>query len=316
MVKINTYRVSLDNRNGETQILNFFNGEDDFLNLANDFCSYILENIRDYVDGQGNYRTFTLNDRQYLDVDNRIISGYFDSAYTGEVVDIKEPITNDLLYQVTRDKLQSKKFFFLIWVPENSHYAYLVVQRKSNHGVKSILQSSFSNYLNFLGYSDYKVHIDDAPSYYLLETMLTQGILKEIKLINKSLKTTFEEQFADEGIANVGSNEIVLKFSNNANTQAYKNVLFNLYRQNFAEHVPVVIDGRNFDEVSFTIEMNNLSKTFYVKDKSKIRSNIDISNLVQIEDGEPVHDSLLAVCMDVILRLSRRDDFDDALVAV
>jgi len=307
-VKITTYRISLTNNNGEKQILNFFNGEDDFLNIAHNFCSYIFQNRRNYTDNTGNLRTFTLGYSPSLMSEQRCINGYFDSAYTGDVVDIKESTSNDVLYHVTRDKLQSKKFFFFISVPKNSKYAYLVVQRKANHGVKSILETSFSHYLRFLGYDDYRVHIEDAPSYYLLETMLQHGRLKEVKLINKTLMSSFDEQFANEGVVNVGSFDKVLKFGNNARTQMFKTILFQLYRANYSEYQQVHIAHENFDEVSFTIELDDLSKTFYVKDKSKIRSNIDITNLVEIVDEEPTHDSMIQISLDIITRLIQRNE--------
>jgi hypothetical protein len=269
-VKINTFRISLSNNVGEKQILNFFNGEEDFLNIVNNFCDYIFQNIRSYTDSQGNLRTFTLKDRPNLMAAERSIYGYFDSAYTGDILDIKEGVTNDVLYHVTSDKLQSKKFFFFIYVPKNSKYAYLVVQRKANHGVKSILETSFSHYLRSLGYSEYKVHIEDAPSYYLLETMLQRGRLKEVKLTNNVLLSSFEEQFDNEGVVNSGHFDKVLKFNSDARTQPFKRTLFSLYRSNYLNNQRINVEGESFDEVSFTIEFDNLSKTFYVKDKSKI----------------------------------------------
>ena len=307
MVKINTYRISLTNRIGEKQILNHFNGEDDFLSVALNYCSYIFQNRRDYADNSGNLRTFTLGSIPTFVQGDRYIHGYFDSAYTGEIVDIKGR-DNDLRYSVTPDELLSRKFFFLIHVPVNSKYAYLIVQRKANHGVKSILETSLSQYLRFLGLLDYKIQIEDAPSYYLLETMLEQGRLKEVKLIKNSLMSSFQEHFANAGVVNIGFTDEVLKFSNTAITIPFKAVLFNLYRQNYAEHQQIYLEEKYFDEVSFTMELNDLQKTFYVKNKSKIRSNIDITNLVVIEDGEPTTQSMIERSLDIIDRLRHRDD--------
>lgn len=306
MVKINTYRISLTNRIGERQILNHFNGEDDFLSVALNYCSYIFQNRRDYADNSGNLRTFTLGSRPTFLQNDRYIHGYFDSAYTGEVVDIKGR-DNALHYSVTPDELLSRKFFFLIQVPSNSKYAYLIVQRKENHGVKSILETSLSQYLRFLGFSEYKINIEDAPSYYLLETMLELGRLKEIKLIKNTLMSSFQEQFESAGVINIGSIDEVLKFSNNAITHPFKAVLFNLYRQNYSENQQIYIEGKYFDEVSFTMKLNDLQKTFYIKNKSKIRSNIDITNLVVFEEGEPTTESMIERSLDIIDRLQHRN---------
>lgn len=310
-VKISTYRISLTNRVGEAQILNYFNGEDDFFNVVETYCNYIYQNRRDYIDGRGNLRTFSLRNLPNVIVDDRYIYGYFDSAFTGENLDIRERVTNEVLYNVQPQDLQSRNFFFMISIPANSRYAYLVVQRKANHGVKSILENSFSQYLRLLGFLDCKIHIEEAPNYYLLETMLDRGRLKEIKLIKNGLLSSFEEQFNNVGIVNDGSSEKVLKFDRDARSQAFKEVLFRLYRANYAVHEQINIVNEYFDEVSFTMELNDLSKTFYAKDKAKIRSNIDVTNLVMIENGEPSLVSMIEMSLDVIERLHRRNDEPD-----
>lgn len=307
-VKLNTYRISLTNRAGEKQILDYFNGEDDFLIVVNNYCNHVLQNVRNYIDGSGNLRTFTLGDRPNLVEEERYINGYFDSAYTGEIVDIKERQTNDILYTVTPDKLQSKKFFFNVSVPINSKYAYLVVQRKANHGIKNILETSFSEYFRYLGYEGYKIQIEEAPSFYLLENMLENGRLKDIKLLDNSLLSSFQEQFNNVGAINNGSFEKILKFNRDSNTIMFKEVLFRLYRQNYHEEQQIELSGEFFDEVSFTIEFNNLSKTFYVKKKEKIRSNVDITDLVEIENGEPTRVSILNVSLNIIRRLLDRNN--------
>jgi len=42
------------------------------------------------------------------------------------------------------------------------------------------------------------------------------------------------------------------------------------------------------------------SKTFYVRNQEKIRSNVDVTSMVQYEDGEPIIDSLIKVSLELI----------------
>ncbi len=115
-INLTIYRFSLLNKAKEQQVLSFYNEQEDLLDTMNDFCDYIHKNIRDYVDNQGKYRTFTLSDRQLKDTDSRTISGSFDSAYTGERSKIKERETNRLKFDIKKNDLVSKDFFYLIHV--------------------------------------------------------------------------------------------------------------------------------------------------------------------------------------------------------
>ena len=70
MVNLNVYRFSLHNKAKEQQVLSFYNEEEGLLETMNDFCGYIHKNIRDYIDNQGKYRTFTLSNVQKKDSEN------------------------------------------------------------------------------------------------------------------------------------------------------------------------------------------------------------------------------------------------------
>ncbi|MCR4032528.1 MULTISPECIES: hypothetical protein [Flavobacterium] len=308
-VKLITYRVSITNKVNEKQTLNYFNGQEDLLNTVNEFCSYIHENIRNYTDNIGNRRTFTLEGLQKVEDSSRIIHGKFDFAYTGDKLKIKESNTNQLLYDVREKDLQSRSFFFFAHVPKNKKNAYLVIQKKANHGVKNVLEHSFNEFLRMKGFSDYRVTLESAPDFNMINRMMEYGDLKEIKLIKNCISSTFNEQFQNnETIPNNGISEIVTKFNKNSRTENYKSDLLRLYRTDFLDYQQVDICGNLFDEVSFVVSLNGLSKTFYVKDKTKIRSDIDVTDHLMFENGEPTVESLIDVSIKLIKNLNGSSD--------
>ncbi|WP_330442286.1 hypothetical protein [Flavobacterium sp. C4GT6] len=310
-----SYRISLTNKVSEKQILSRFNGEDDLLNTINDYCDYIHRNIVSYTDSTGNLRTFTLDGLQTLNNDNRNLYGYFDSAYTGEKLKIKEGVTNDILFNVGERDLQSRNFFFYIDVPSGAKYAYVVIQKKSNHAIKGVLENSFNDFLKFKGFLDYRVKLEYAPDYFLLNRMLEFGDLKEIKLIRKALFSTFEEQLLSEGTPNPGVFERILRFNSDSLTVDYKNVLYRLYRERYLDYQQVQVFNESFDEVSFVLSLDSRDKTFYVKDKSKIRSNIDVTSLVEYSDGEPTLESLIRVSVEIIRSSNSSSGDSDSVAA-
>ena len=52
--------------------------------------------------------------------------------------------------------------------------------------------------------------------------------------------------------------------------------------------------------ISFIINLNGSTKTFYIKNKDKIRSNINVSHLIEFEDGEPTIQSLVRISLEII----------------
>lgn len=292
MVNLNIYRFSLQNKAKEQQVLSFYNEEEDLLETMNDFCGYIHENIRDYIDSQGKYRTFTLSNVQKKDSDKRIISGHFDSAYTGEKGKIKDRKTNCLKYDINKKDLFSKDFFYLIHVPKNSKFGFLIVQKKENHGVKSIFENAFNNFMRMKGVSNYVLEIRQAPPRYFIQNYLEFGKLKEFRLIENNLE--------------FGKEERIFKIDKKLSQQQdLKKTLIDLFKKvsEVNNKIPFLNKG-NYDEIAFVLGINGSSKTFYVKNQEKIRSNIDVSNLVDFENGEPVFESLIKISLDIIKQAS------------
>lgn len=304
MTKLITYRFFVSNKVGEKQILNYFNGEEDLLNVGNTFCNHIHQNIKSYIDNTGNKRTFTLDSLQRLNDLERSIYGYFDSALTGDKLKIKDGDTNNLKLDVDLKDLQSRNFFFMFYIPKGKLYGYLIVQKKSNHGVKNILERTFNDFLQMRGFNDYKFCLEYTQNISQLSEMLSNGELKEINLIENRINSTFESQLGEvEGITSEGSYERKIKFTKRSNITSYKEVLLNLYKTNYYDYEKIDLLGLSLDEISFVINYEAISKTFYVKQKSKTRSDIDVTRYLDYRNGEPTLNSLLSVSW----RLIRQD---------
>lgn len=297
MTNLNIYRFELLNKVKEQQVLSFYNEEEDFLNTMNDFLSYTYKNIRDYNDSQGKYRTFTLSNPQKKNEEKRIISGYFDSAYTGEKGKIKDRNTNNIKFNVDQKDLFSKDFFFLIYVPKGGKFGFLIVQRKENHGVKSIFESAFNNFMRSKGVSNFTLLLKQAPPRFFIQNFLKNGKLKEFKLIDSDVSEEFTEERFD-----FGKEERIFKVNKKSNdSNILKDVLIELYESfnDEAEKIHFLNKGK-FDEISFVLEYKGTTKTFYIRNKEKIRSNIDVSNQIDYVNGEPSVASMVKVALEIL----------------
>jgi hypothetical protein len=297
MIKIQIYRFMLLNKAKEQQVLNFYNEEEDLLETMDDFLNYIQKNIKEYTDVQRKLRTFGLNGKQIKKEDQRIISGYFDSAYTGEQGKIKDRITNKIKYDLEKNDLFSKDFFFLINVPKNSKFGFLIVQRKENHGIKSIFESAFNSFMRAKGVSNFSLILKQAPPRFFLQNFLKNGRLKEFKLIESDVSEEFSENKF-----NFGKEERIFKVDKKSNASIIlKNVLSELYNSfnNEAEKIHFLNKGK-FEEITFVLEYKGTTKTFYIRNKEKIRSNIDISNQIEYVNGEPSNESMIKIALEIL----------------
>lgn len=295
MINLSIYRFTLLNRAKEQQVLSFFNEEEDLLDTMNDFCSHIHKNTKSYIDVQGKYRTFSLSNNQIKDIEKRIITGYFDSGYTGEYGQIKDGKTSNLKYDILKGDLFSKDFFYLIHVPKNSKYGFFIFQKKENHGVKMIFENAFNSFMRLKGVSNYLLQLKQAPARYLINNFLKLGKLKEFRLIDGTSQSNIETLDL-----NLSREERVIKLNSSVNNQSVKNVLVELF-DNFSsqDKIPFMNQGA-YDEISFVIGHNGVSKTFYIKDKEKIRSSFNVTSMLEFEDGEATFESLIRISLELL----------------
>ncbi|PKV49291.1 hypothetical protein ATE84_1312 [Aquimarina sp. MAR_2010_214] len=313
---INIYRLSLENKKKEAQILSHFNGETDFLNTLEEFCNHTFREIHYYTDNKGRQRSFSLASPAVKDLNQRSIVGIFEPGYTGDKFKVKDGMTNSLKYSASRRDLQSRELFTMIYIPKNTEYAYLCIEKKENFSIKTVIENTLNKFLKESGYLDYKLKIENSPNYNYLRRMIIEGELKEMNLIREK-PLTFDEKPYSSALdkARVNRNEQVYKFNKESNTTILKNELFKVFREKYSEFQKINFLGslEEFDEISFILSLDKITKTFYVKDKSKIRSNMDITNLVDIVEGEVVLDSLIKACFMCIgnIENSSFDDIED-----
>lgn len=288
MIHLQVYRFSLLNKAKEQQVLSFYNEEEDLLETMNDFCGYIHKNIQDYTDNQGKHRTFTLSNKQKKNIENRTVSGHFDSAYTGEKGKIKDRKTNQLKFDIKERDLFSKEFFYLIHVPKNSKIGYLITEKKENHGVKIIFENAFNNFMRTKGVSNYFLQLRQAPPRYFIKNYLELGKLKEFRLIENNLQ--------------LGREERVFKLDKNlSDGKDLKKILVELFNTMSKTNEKIsFLNKGEYDEIAFVLGINGTTKTFYIKNQEKIRSNVDVSKLLEYSNGEPTFESLIRISLDII----------------
>ena len=98
----------------------------------------------------------------------------------------------------------------------------------------------------------------------------------------------------------VGREDRVVKLNRNSDNEALKNILIKLF-DNFSQESKIsFMNYGEFDEIAFLINHNGSSKTFYIRDREKIRANVNVTTMVDFVDGEATYESLIKVCLELI----------------
>lgn len=305
--KVSTFKFFVSNRNREKHFLANLPGNLDFQDLFEEFCEDIFSNIKNFNE-KGKDKSLTLKEPHKINKEKRAVFGRFDAGTTGDPVDINHPETNETNYSVTADELQARVLNFYAVFPKNKQEGYIVLQRKSTHSIQKSFEDCFNSFLarkGFEGENKIKFKLAPAPNFKLMERMMSNGDLKEVNLHRNVIPTSFSEFFEDSAISNLGATITQLKFNKGAIKDNIKQVLFNIYRKNYNGDEQIEIEGNFYDEVSFTFSLDKVTKTFYAYDKSKIRSEIDITSMIDnIDDGEIPLDKFIEISEKLISEIS------------
>src|SRR5690606_13565164 len=131
-----------------------FNSVDDFYPVLKKFFNYIFKNVNQLKDRSGNETIYlTLDELPVFNDKNRICYGYFSSGISGDNYKVKEIATNKVLIDVDRDNHASfRDVFFYFSIPYNKSQGYLILQRKTNFGIKTKLTPALNGFLAKEGY--------------------------------------------------------------------------------------------------------------------------------------------------------------------
>ena len=298
------FRVALLNKANEEQILSSFNGETDFLKICNQYYNALQKQKIDYYDNKGNKRAFSITSDIEFNENNRNVISFLDSAYSGESLEIRSK-SNNLNYIVNKEELQSRRVFSCVHIPKGSKFGYIVFENKSNHGVKVIFERQLQNFLNESGFQDFRIELTAGLNFNYLSNMIDKGKLKKVRLINYGLLQDVQLNLFDNLDLYSDDQDVrELKFKAKTENKVIKSELARLFFSDLNKKEKISFFNQYLvDEIAFEICHDGSSKTLYIKDHSKMRSNIDVSKRLEFEGGLPTYSSMKRAALDLIYEM-------------
>lgn len=287
----------------ENAYLSAFNSVDDFYPFLKKFFKYIFENINHLKDRSGNNTIFlTLDELPIFDDKKRTCYGYFSSGISGDNYKVKEIATNKTVMDVDRENHASfRDVFFYFSIPYNKSQGYLILQRKTNFGIKTKLTPALNGFLAKEGYVDNNLSLNNLIHISVYQQMMKLGKLKKVELVKNKIPNNLEDYLNND--ENYTERKGTLKTSFSSGTalpESWKNYIDKLVRKERNETVEIEGLDDNFTDLEFQLEMNGKQKTFYIKNQQRVQPDIDVTNNIEFENGIPKTDSLVKNAEELI----------------
>jgi hypothetical protein len=303
-ILLSSYAVKIRDDDKNYHDLSNIDGSIDFIDVFNKFCIEIFKSIKRIEGVKGSYIThLTLESPALLDKNARMICGFFSSGVSGEKYNLVDTETNVKELSVEPRHAAFRNVFFYLFVPQNKNTAYLILQRKSQFGIKLRLNWALNDYLKLNGLHKFKLELNNVIHNKVYKKMMKEGNLKKVELIKKRIPRSIEQYMNN----NEELDEIKGTFRSSFTSRtslpdSWKDFLDKMFQQRNSNNGTVEIQelDNDYDDLEFELELNGKKKTFYMINQQRIQPDIDVTPNVEFEDGEPTQDSLLQQAQEII----------------
>lgn len=211
----------------------------------------------------------------------RIETGDYGRA--SKIVDIK---TKKLAHHKTVNQADMPPFYFRIHVPDGGTTAVMVLQRIGLQGLKGTIEMDLSRYFAQMGYT---ARIGTLTDRDLLNEYLTHGQLQEITVLTHTLPSDPRDAIKHtkiNGQRPPAGTKMEISFSKKNGFGAALDTARDAFRSKKSARDLVEVYGlENPEEVTFSIDLDGVSKRFRVMHPDEIGVKYDVTDNVQFDNN-------------------------------
>ena len=293
--------------------MGMFNGKDDFLPVLTRYLNdiFVTPVQASNDDEEVNTRLdLTLKEPPTLIEADRVIYGYFDAGVSGQDILVRNRHDKTEVFRGDRDNHGLfRNLFFYIQLPYRSKAGYLIMQKRSRFGVKSVFTHTLKKWLSQNGYEDTLLDIKAILNGQVFNKMLDNGNLKKVNFIVDFIPNNIEEFYANDEHPNRAQGTMTTTIQSKGGLTDFWTQFARTQYQREDRKTIVEINGeeKEYAEIEFEIEVNGRRKTFYANRKDRTVPDLDVTGEIQrdIRTGEPLLGSLIEKCREIV-----NDTFD------
>ena len=215
------------------------------------------------------------------------VNGIVETGEYGYTADLFNVDTETVSYQRVGSDAEMMPFYFLAHLPSHLDKGVILLQRRSNHGIRTVLLKDFAKYVEKSN-KGVKVVVSPLVPPQLVNEYLQNGRLTKIRLIRYSLPSDLADAYDTGGhVENEGTAELVFRPSRGKGLPLINRIRDVLAgRREIREMVELA--NLDYDNVKVEIEVMGSKKTLDLSNVMKMRANVDITSDVRIgDDGHP-----------------------------
>lgn len=309
-ILLSSYTIKISGKDKNYHILSNINNSFDFITLFKQFTDDIYQNINRTLDGQSRHTVhLTLEDiAKFEETDNRRLYGFFSSGISGERYKVVDTLTNEEEMDVQPHHAAFRNVFFYLYVPQQKNVAYLILQRKSQFGIKLRLRSVLNQYFIDKGYNDLTLQMNNILHTRVYRKMMTDGKLKKVELIKRKIPRSIEEFMNNnEQLEEIKGTFRTSFTSRTSLPESWKDYIDRRFRQQNSQNGTIEIQNLddNYTDLEFELELNGKKKTFFMMNQQRIQPDIDVTQNIIFENGEPTVDTLIQQAKELINDLTQ-----------
>ena len=221
-----------------------------------------------------------------------LVNGIVETGEYGYNADLIDVDTATVSYQRTGTDAEMMPFYFLAHLPSHLDEGVILLQRRSNFGIRTTFLKDFAEYFEKSN-QGVKVVVNPLVPPHLVNEYLQNGRLTKIRLIRYGLPSDLADAYDAGGhVENEGTAEIVF-----LPRRGWGLPLMNRIRDVLAGkreiREMVELTDHKYDNVKVEIDVGGSKKTLDLSNVMKMRAYVDITSAVSIkDDGHPEFSSI------------------------
>jgi hypothetical protein len=298
MFALAPYLVEIKDDKKQTQDLwKFYSNE----NLRAVLLDYYRSNLRIYQPSVGKDKRMFMVGAMHIGTSTSVC-GTYQTGQFGFESDIYNTTRKKVAHKRQVDEADMMPFNFSFYLPRNTSAGQrkrglLLLSRFNTLGVRGLtiphLRQYFAN-----RFPSFTLEISRVVPKIVLETILSQGSLKTIRLIKKSLPSDIADALSESDRKNVQDIELVI---HSKRRSYFKGIdwLMRTIEGNATASEIITIPSFEHDDIKLEIEMDGRMRTVDLGNTAKLSSNIEIANITPGPDGHPKLDDWLREADDL-----------------
>ncbi len=291
-----TVRVT-DKSTGQNLPLDgFLNGHD----LMTIFVQYLQDRVADHsIDAERQKLWRALQPH----IRGRSVSGIIETGEYGYAADLYNVDQNTVSYQRIETDAEMMPFYFLAYLPARLDEGVILLQRRSNLGIRTIFLNDFAEDFE-RSYRGVKVVFNPLVPQQLLNEYMRNGRLTKIRFIRYGIPSDLSDAYDAGGhVEDEGTAEMVFSPKRGRSIP-----LLNRLREVMAgrREIREMIElrGYEYDNVKVELNVRGGKKTLDLSDVMKMRAYVDVTSDIRINsDGHPEFDSIDTVAQELMSSL-------------